>query len=117
MITRRPARDYNGFAMVKKLREHAGDLRGVNRLVIDGIVGVVDLVEAMHYNIARVPGLIAKPTQDRTTGITGLVYRSVRGVIGLVGHGLDWLLARWRGSSPCSASEASGLDVGRCSPR
>jgi pimeloyl-ACP methyl ester carboxylesterase len=79
--------------MGKKLRKRTADLRGVNRLVIDGIVGVVDVVEAMHYNIASVPGLIARPKRNRKTGITGLVYRSIRGVIGLVGHGLDGLLA------------------------
>ncbi len=93
--------------MVKKLREPRDDLRGINQLVINGIVGVVDLVEAMHYNIVSIPGLVAKPKRDRTTGIKGLVYRSVRGVIGLVGRGLDGLLAqleplldkrsRWRG--------------------
>jgi pimeloyl-ACP methyl ester carboxylesterase len=80
--------------MVKKLRVHAADLRGINRLTIDGIAGVVDLVEAMHYNIASVPGVRAKPKRGRTTGITGLVYRSIRGVVGIVGHGLDKLLAR-----------------------
>jgi pimeloyl-ACP methyl ester carboxylesterase len=80
--------------MIKKLRARAADLRGVNWLTIDAIAGVVDLVEAMHHNIATVPGIVAKPKRDRTTGITGLVYRSIRGVIRLVGHGLDKLLAR-----------------------
>jgi pimeloyl-ACP methyl ester carboxylesterase len=82
------------LAVVKKSRVHAADLRGVNRLVIDGIAGVVDLVEAMHYNIASVPGILAKTKRNRTTGVTRLVYRSVRGVVGLVGYGLDGLLAR-----------------------
>jgi hypothetical protein len=80
--------------MARKLSAHAADLRGVSRLTIDGIAGIVDLVEAMHSNIANVPGILAKPKRDRTTGITGLVYRSIRGVVGLVGHGLDRLLAR-----------------------
>jgi pimeloyl-ACP methyl ester carboxylesterase len=80
--------------MARKLRVHAADLRGLNRLTLDGIAGVVDLVEAMHHNIASVPGILAKPKRDRTAGITGLVYRSIRGVVGLVGHGLDRLLAR-----------------------
>jgi hypothetical protein len=80
--------------MVKKLRVHAADLRGVNQLTIAGIAGVVDLVEAMHHQIASVPRMIAKLERDRTTGITRLVYRSIHGVIGLVGHGLDRLLAR-----------------------
>ena len=81
--------DYNDLAMVKKLRVHAADLRGVNQLTIAGIAGVVDLVEAMHHQIASVPRMIAKPKRDRTTGITRLVYRSIHGVVGLVGHGLD----------------------------
>jgi len=80
--------------LIKNLRVRAADLRGLNRLTIDGIAGVVDLVEAMHHNIASVPGILAQPQHDRTTGITGLVYRSIRGVVGLVGHGLDGLLAR-----------------------
>ena len=46
--------DYNGVAMVKKVRADAADLRGVNRLTIDAIAGVVDLVEAMHHNLAGV---------------------------------------------------------------
>jgi pimeloyl-ACP methyl ester carboxylesterase len=79
--------------MDKKLKVHAADFRGVNRLTIAGIAGVVDLVEAMHQHIASVPGILAKPKGSRTTGITRLVYRSIHGVIGLVGHGLDRLLA------------------------
>jgi pimeloyl-ACP methyl ester carboxylesterase len=82
--------------MVKKLGMDAADLRGVSRLTIDGIAGIVDVVEAMHYNIASVPSLLGKPTRrERTTGITRLVYRSIRGVLGLVAHGLDRLLARF----------------------
>jgi pimeloyl-ACP methyl ester carboxylesterase len=80
--------------VAKKLRVHAADLRGINRLTIDGIAGAVDVVEAMHYNIASVPGLLAKTKRGRTRGITGLVYRSIRGALGLVGQGLDGLLAR-----------------------
>ena len=85
---------YNVVVMVKKIRVHATELRAVNRLTIAGIAGVVDLVEAMHRNIASVPELFPGPAQRRTTGITGFVYRSIHGVVGLVGHGLDRLLAR-----------------------
>ena len=86
--------DYNDGEMVKKLQAHAADLRGVNRLAIDGIAGVIDLVEAMHDNIASVPGILRGRKPGRTTGITGLVYRSIRGVLGGVGHGLDRALAQ-----------------------
>jgi pimeloyl-ACP methyl ester carboxylesterase len=100
--------------LVKNLRVPAADVRGLNRLTIDGIAAVVDLVEAMHHNIASVPGIHGQPQRDRTTGITGLVYRSIRGVVGLVGHGLDMLLARlepvlgerstWPGREPLLAA-------------
>ncbi|MEO6281563.1 alpha/beta hydrolase [Roseateles sp.] len=64
-------------------------LRGASRLAIDATTGVADLVEAMHAEITRLP-LTAK--RERTSGITGLVYRSVRGVTRLVGGGLDLAL-------------------------
>ena len=69
------------------------DLRGAARLVIDATRGVTDVVESMHHNIARVPGLQGPSSGDRTSGITGLVYRSVHGVTRLVGGGVDALLA------------------------
>ena len=89
-----PSSDYNALDMARKLPVHAADLRGVNRLTFDAIAGAVDLVEAMHYSIASVPGMRAKPDSGRTTGLTRLIYLSVHGVIGLVGTGLDKLLAR-----------------------
>jgi len=81
--------------MTRKLQQNAADLRGINQLIIAGIAGIVDLVEAMHQNIAGVPRLLATPKPARTTGITRLVYQSIRGVVGLVGHGLDRLLAQF----------------------
>ncbi|MGE5669029.1 MAG: esterase/lipase family protein [Betaproteobacteria bacterium] len=80
--------------MRQKVPINGDDVRGASRLVIAGIAGVVDLVEAMHYNIAGIPGLRDRSQLARTTGITGLVYRSIRGVAGLTGYGLDRLLAR-----------------------
>jgi hypothetical protein len=70
------------------------DLRGASRLVISGIVGIVDIVEAMHYNVATIPALVADRRSWHTTGLTGLAYRALRTTIGLAGHGLDSLLAR-----------------------
>ena len=74
-------------------RNGVSDLRGAARLVIEATRGVTDVVESMHHNIARVPGLQGPSSGDRTGGITGLVYRSVRGVTRLVGGGVDALLA------------------------
>ena len=63
-------------------------------MAIAGITGIVELVEAMHHNIAIIPRMIARPQRGRTTGMTRLVYRSIGGVVALVGRGLDGLLAR-----------------------
>lgn len=67
----------------------APQLRGASRLAVQATQGITDLVEAMHAEIARLP-LTAR--RDRATGLTGLVYRSIRGVTRLVGGGLDLAL-------------------------
>jgi hypothetical protein len=68
------------------------DLRGAVRLTADATAGLTDLVEAMHERIARLPGSQAPAQPGRTGGITGLVYKSIRGVTRLVGGSLDALL-------------------------
>jgi pimeloyl-ACP methyl ester carboxylesterase len=73
---------------------HPSDLRGFSRLAIDATEGLTDLVEAMHHNIASVPGPLGAPAQGSTGGITGLVYQSIRGVTRLVGGGIDALLGQ-----------------------
>lgn len=80
--------------MSKQSHLRPSDLRGFSRLTIDAVGGLTDLVEAMHHNIASTPAILGKPKSGRTTGITGLVYRSVRGMTRLVGGGLDAVLGR-----------------------
>jgi len=65
------------------------DVRGASRLAIDLTLLVTELVETMHHNIVRRPGLLGRATFEPTGGVTGLVYRSVRAVTRLVGGGLD----------------------------
>jgi len=67
-------------------------------------------VESMHHNIARAPGLVGTPSREPASGIAGLVYRSVRGAIGLAGGGLDALLAQlgpWLGEGSPAPGETS----------
>ncbi|BCT93744.1 permease [Lysobacter helvus] len=71
----------------------AADLRGVGRLAIDGVTGATDIVEAMHAAIGHLPAILGRPAPATTTGLTGFVYRSVRGVTRLVGAGVDRSLA------------------------
>jgi hypothetical protein len=69
------------------------DLRGAARLAADATIGLTDLVEAMHERIARLPGWPAPARAGRTSGITGLVYKTIRGVTHVVGGSVDALLA------------------------
>jgi hypothetical protein len=69
------------------------DLRGGVRLAIDGVAGVTGIVEAMHGRIARGAPPLGTVADAPTRGITGFVYRSIRGTTGLVGQGLDAALA------------------------
>ena len=71
---------------------HARALRGAAKLATEATTGLTDLVEAMHARIASVPGLPG-PADGRTRGITGLVYKTVRGVTRAVGGSVDTLLA------------------------
>jgi hypothetical protein len=98
--------------MTKKTHIHAADIRGASRLVIDATLGLTGLVETMHHNILRTPGIRGKATQESAKGITGLVYKSIRGVTRLVGGGIDALLGQigpLLGSSGTSSAEREAV--------
>lgn len=76
-----------------RLPLRAADLRGLSRLGVDAVVGVTDVVEAMHHTIASVPGIVGPAPAGRPSGITGFVYRTVRATTRTVGRGLDALWA------------------------
>ncbi len=69
----------------------SSDLRGAARLATDAIARLSSLVEAMHERIARLPGSSA-PLVGHTSGITGLVYRIIRGVTRVSGGSVDAML-------------------------
>lgn len=73
----------------------AADLRGAARLTTDAVAGLASLVEAMHARITslpRLPGRGAAPPDERTRGVTGLVYGTVRGVTRVAGSSAEALL-------------------------
>ena len=78
--------------MPKPVHVRLSDLRGFQRLANDATVGLTDLVEAMHHTVLRTPGILGKSPTGRTAGVTGFVYKSVRGITRLVGGGVDALL-------------------------
>ena len=95
---------------VNKQHVHPADLRGASRLAIDATIGLTNLVETMHRNISGMPGILGATLEDPTHGITGFVYRSIRGVTRAVGGGLDLALGQVvelvKQESPSSAREA-----------
>ncbi len=92
------------FAMTQPLLQ-AADLRGAAQLTTDAVDGLTSLVEAMHARIASLPG-VPVAADERTRGITGLVYKSVRGVTRVVGGSVDALLG-WLGPTLNAAGVGS----------
>jgi pimeloyl-ACP methyl ester carboxylesterase len=77
----------------------AADLRGAARLTTDAVAGLTHLVEAMHARIASIPqrpDRTAPEPSERTHGLTGLVYETVRGVTRVAGGTAEALLG-WLG--------------------
>lgn len=65
------------------------DLHGLAQLAGDGVAGTSRLIERLHLTIARASLPIGPAVTDPSRGITGLVYRSVRGVNALVGTSIQ----------------------------
>ncbi|KPF68288.1 hypothetical protein IP84_10395 [beta proteobacterium AAP99] len=74
-------------------------LRGASQLAVGAVQSVTRTVEGVHGSVVRLAPPIRRAKTDTeapqgTRGITGLVYRSVRGVTALVGGALDLALAQ-----------------------
>jgi len=82
------------------------DLRGIGRLTADGVVEVTNLVESMHRSISTFGGVFGPRGPESSSGITGLVYGSIRGMAGLVGSGVDAALAPL---GPLAAADQSSV--------
>jgi pimeloyl-ACP methyl ester carboxylesterase len=62
-------------------------------MAVDAAETIAEVVEKMHRTIQSRPVPLGGFAPDRTSGITGLVYRSIRGGIRLVGRAIDASLA------------------------
>ena len=67
------------------------DLQGLARLGFDATIAVTNLVENLHQTIASGTGILGQGRSEPTRGITGLVYRMVRGTTRVAGLGVDHL--------------------------
>jgi hypothetical protein len=100
--------------MTRPAHIHPGDLHGLARLAAAATGGLTDLVEAMHHTIAWPPFLPSSARPGRTSGITGLVYASVRGTARLVGSSLDAALTPlvpWLGDRETTPRRDTALAV------
>ena len=103
------------------------DVRGGVRLVVDGTRHITGLVEALHGQIQRVaPPLRRRPLAPaatatandtdtdglpRSRGLARLIYRSIQATTGLVGAGLDKLLAQFDAAGPGGESGRNSLSA------
>lgn len=65
------------------------DLRGVAQLATQATRGVATMAEGVHHAVLGTMGLAGGKAGQQTSGITGFVYRTVRGVTELVGKTLQ----------------------------
>jgi pimeloyl-ACP methyl ester carboxylesterase len=62
-------------------------LRGTSAIAADATVGLIDLVEQMHATIGHRPRPFGSARNGATRGVTGVVYKVLRGATRTVGRG------------------------------
>lgn len=80
--------------MPKKRHVHPSDIQALAQLATDATIGLTDLVESVHSGISPVSRVTGQADSDRTSGITGLVYKAVRGVARAAGNAAEALLGQ-----------------------
>jgi hypothetical protein len=105
------------LSRVERESSTTAELAGAGRLLGDAVLGITDIVEEMHRTIANLSPPIGGSPSGRTRGITGFVYRSVRGVTRAVGPpaeaaltALAPLLDRRSGRSPRGEAVRAALN-------
>ena len=68
------------------------DLKAAAQLATQATQGVVNIVEGVHGSVHRQMGLSKHAEPGKTSGLTGQIYRGIRGVAALVGKGSDAVL-------------------------
>ncbi len=68
------------------------DLKAAAQLAVQATHGVINITEGVHQSVRSRLGLSSGAVPEQTGGLTGRVYRGVRGVTQLVGHGTDAIL-------------------------
>ena len=87
------------------------DLRGMAQLATQATTGVASMAEGVHRSVLDTMRLPAGSEPGRTRGITGLVYRTVRGITKVVGHGIDKALAELETAFDTPEASRSGTPL------
>ena len=69
------------------------DLPAVVQLATQTTSGVIGITEGVHQSVRKTLGLSPGADAGRTGGLTGQIYKGVRGSTQLIGHGLAGMLA------------------------
>jgi pimeloyl-ACP methyl ester carboxylesterase len=77
---------------LKQMR--VSDVRGMAQLATQATLGVADMVEGVHQSVWRTLGAPGGAVPGQTRGLTGLIYKGVRGVTQRIGDGLGAVLNR-----------------------
>lgn len=77
-------------ALLRHLRP--SDLKAAAQLAAQATQGVIGITEGVHQSVRRTMGLPAGSTPSHTGGLTGQIYRGIRGVAALVGQGSEAVL-------------------------
>jgi pimeloyl-ACP methyl ester carboxylesterase len=77
------------MTMSKFNKQSLSDIRGAARLAIDATVNITDIVDQMHHTIELGHLPIGPSRASTTQGLTGLIYKSIKGSTRLIGKGID----------------------------
>ena len=77
--------------MDKKPKNLSSDLQGISQLSIDAVKGTTKVVESLHSTIAQYTSILGDP-KEKTTGLTGAIYKSINTVTHLIGEGINAVL-------------------------
>jgi len=77
--------------MSKQPKNLSSDLQGISKLSIDAVKGTTKVVESLHSTINQYTSILGDP-QEKTKGLTGIIYKSINGVTHLLGEGINAIL-------------------------
>ena len=86
-------------------KQMSSDLKGLNQLSKEGVLGVVDVVEAMHQRIFSMGGILNQGDINKTSGLTGLIYQVIRKTAHFSSKGINLALAKFSPLLPTPSNQ------------